>query len=108
MCLQVETIAIAKLRTDPKLAFRREIILAKDGGAVAIDWEHHDMEEHVRVQACLVLTSWQLGRSCYNPHMCHIHVEFVGCTGRTNLALKGSCAPFNGEDLAVPVQSDPG
>jgi hypothetical protein len=45
---QVETIAIAKLREDPKLAFRREIILTKDGGAVAIDWEHQDLEEHVR------------------------------------------------------------
>ncbi|KIY92980.1 abhydrolase domain-containing protein 1/3 [Monoraphidium neglectum] len=42
----VETIAIAKLRSDPKLPFRREIILTKDGGAVAIDWEHFDMEEH--------------------------------------------------------------
>lgn len=48
---QVETIAIAKLRSDPRLAFRREIILAKDGGAVAIDWEHLDLEEHV--SACL-------------------------------------------------------
>ncbi|KAI8471311.1 MAG: Alpha/Beta hydrolase protein [Monoraphidium minutum] len=42
----VETIAIAKLRSDPRLPFRREVILTKDGGAVAIDWEHQDLEEH--------------------------------------------------------------
>ena len=44
---QVETIAIAKLRSDPNLTFRREIIVTQDGGAVAIDWEHFDLEEHV-------------------------------------------------------------
>jgi predicted alpha/beta-fold hydrolase len=44
----VETIAIAKLRSNPRLAFRREILLTPDGGALAIDWEHQDLEEHVR------------------------------------------------------------
>ncbi|GBF96019.1 hypothetical protein Rsub_08834 [Raphidocelis subcapitata] len=42
----VETIAIAKLRSNPRLSFRREILLTKDGGAVAIDWEHADLAEH--------------------------------------------------------------
>lgn len=37
-----ETILVAKLRKPPGVDYRREIILTKDGGAVAIDWEHHD------------------------------------------------------------------
>jgi hypothetical protein len=70
--MQVETIAIAKLRSDPKLPFRREIILTKDGGAVAIDWEHFDMEEHVSGCSNLVLIGSvvaapvEAGEGCYN------------------------------------------
>ena len=44
----METIAIAKLRSNPRLAFRREIVVTRDSGAVAIDWEHLDMDDHVR------------------------------------------------------------
>jgi hypothetical protein len=43
----VETILIAKLRRSPNLIYKREILRTEDGGAVAIDWEHFDLEEHV-------------------------------------------------------------
>jgi hypothetical protein len=38
----VETIVVAKARKPPGVDYRREILITKDGGAVAIDWEHHD------------------------------------------------------------------
>eukprot|EP00882_Tetradesmus_deserticola_P023266 GHRQ01025317.1.p1 GENE.GHRQ01025317.1~~GHRQ01025317.1.p1 ORF type:complete len:356 (+),score=75.50 GHRQ01025317.1:460-1527(+) len=38
----VETIVVAKARKAPGVDYRREILIAQDGGAVAIDWEHHD------------------------------------------------------------------
>jgi hypothetical protein len=60
--LQVETIAIAKLRSNPRLPFRREVMLTKDGGAVAIDWEHTDLAEHVRSSPAHVATvHWGCG-----------------------------------------------
>lgn len=43
-----ETILVAKLRAAPGVDYRREILLMKDGGAVAIDWEHHDDAGRVR------------------------------------------------------------
>ncbi|WIA19026.1 hypothetical protein OEZ85_003687 [Tetradesmus obliquus] len=38
----VETIVVAKARKPPGVDYRREMLITKDGGAVAIDWEHHD------------------------------------------------------------------
>lgn len=35
-----ETILVAKLRKPPRVVYKREILVTKDGGAVAIDWEH--------------------------------------------------------------------
>lgn len=37
-----ETILIAKLRKPPGVVYKREILVTKDGGAVAVDWEHVD------------------------------------------------------------------
>lgn len=35
-----ETILVAKLRKPPGVVYKREILVTKDGGAVAMDWEH--------------------------------------------------------------------
>lgn len=42
-----ETILAAKLRSTPGLSMRREFLPMADGGCVALDWEHFDLEEHV-------------------------------------------------------------
>jgi predicted alpha/beta-fold hydrolase len=47
----VETIVVAKARKAPGVDYRREILVTKDGGAVAIDWEHHDDAGKVRAWA---------------------------------------------------------
>lgn len=35
-----ETILVAKLRKPPGVVYKREILVTKDSGAVAVDWEH--------------------------------------------------------------------
>ena len=47
----VETILIAKLRRSPNLTYKREILRTEDGGAVAIDWEHFDLEDNVSISS---------------------------------------------------------
>lgn len=42
-----ETILVAKLRKPPGVVYKREILVTKDGGAVAVDWEHIDDEGKV-------------------------------------------------------------
>lgn len=56
----LETILVAKLRKAPGVDYRREIILTKDGGAVAIDWEHVDDDGKVNVNRALspILACW--------------------------------------------------
>lgn len=46
----VETIMVAKLRRRPGVDYKREVILTKDGGAVAIDWEHVDDQGKVSIK----------------------------------------------------------
>jgi predicted alpha/beta-fold hydrolase len=45
-----ETILIAKLRKPPGVVYKREILVTKDGGAVAVDWEHVDDDGKVSSQ----------------------------------------------------------
>jgi predicted alpha/beta-fold hydrolase len=46
-----ETILAAKLRGAPEIAYRREVLRASDGGAVALDWEHWDAPAETGQQA---------------------------------------------------------
>lgn len=54
-----ETILVAKLRKPPGVVYKREILVTKDGGAVAIDWEHFDDDGKVGGYASSIHTHAQ-------------------------------------------------